>query len=74
MLQRGYGSPPDGWQAGDIGFYAALDHVVLALTPTTYIEAPQTGADVRVGLFSDRGEPYGYARYPQSAPDHKGHE
>ena len=65
---RNYGSPPDGWQAGDIGFYDSLSHVVLALNSTTFVEAPQTGADVRVGLFSTRGQPYGYARYPASSP------
>jgi cell wall-associated NlpC family hydrolase len=66
--QRGYGAPPGGWQAGDIGFYDALSHVVLALNSKSYIEAPQTGADVRVGLFSARGQAYGYARYSASSP------
>jgi cell wall-associated NlpC family hydrolase len=65
---RGYGAPPGGWQAGDIGFYDSLNHVVLALNATTYVEAPQTGADVRTGLFSARGEPYGFARYPTPRP------
>ena len=63
-VERGYGVPPGGWQAGDIGFYDALNHVVLALNPTIFVEAPKTGSDVRIGLFSQRGQPYGYARYP----------
>ena len=71
--QRGYGAPPDGWRAGDLGFYEALDHVVLALSPTSFVEAPHTGADVRVGLFSERGEPYGYARYPTPRVNQGGH-
>jgi cell wall-associated NlpC family hydrolase len=63
---RDYGAPPGGWQAGDIGFYDALSHVVLALSATSFIEAPQTGADVHVGHFSTRGQAYGYARYPET--------
>lgn len=69
---RGYGSPPGGWRAGDLGFYDALGHVVLALSPTTYIEAPQTGADVRIGHFSERAQAYGYVRYPQPLPQETG--
>lgn len=61
---RGYGAPPGGWQAGDLGFYDALGHVVLALSASQYVEAPSTGGDVRIGSFTSRGEPYGYARYP----------
>ncbi|MDP9258665.1 MAG: C40 family peptidase [Actinomycetota bacterium] len=66
--QRGYGSPPDGWQSGDLGFYDALGHVVLALNSRTFVEAPQTGFNVRIGLFSERGQAYGYARYPATPP------
>ena len=69
---RNYGSPPDGWQAGDIGFYDSLSHVVLALNSTTFVEAPQTGADVRVGLFSTRGRAVRLRPLPRNRPLQRG--
>ena len=68
---RDYGAPPEGWQAGDIGFYDFAQPRRPRPQLDDLHRGAQTGADVRVGLFSTRGQPYGYARYPHR-PLHRG--
>jgi cell wall-associated NlpC family hydrolase len=47
--------PPDQLQPGDLVFFDKLDHVGIYLGDGLFIDAPHTGAFVRIDSLSDRG-------------------
>jgi cell wall-associated NlpC family hydrolase len=63
---NGGGPPPGGYQAGDLIFFNATDHVAMYLGNGLFIHAPHTGDVVRVARLSEYPlQVWGWVRYQQ---------